>query len=67
MAQKQDDSEASPPTLLTGPLVWTSEHHSILVNDQKVAIKGINWFGFGTLMACVGGGGGREGVISPLA
>lgn len=61
MAQKQDDAEASTPTtLLTGPLVWTSERHSILVNGQKVAIKGINWFGFGTSMACVGRGGKGE-------
>ena len=59
MAQKQD---AGAKTVLTGPLVWTSERHSILVNNQKVAIKGINWFGFGTWLGCgkVGWGGRRR-------
>ena len=33
MAQKPD---AGAKTVLTGPLVWTSERHSILVNGQKV-------------------------------
>ena len=59
MAQKPD---AGAKTVLTGPLVWTSERHSILVNGQKVAIKGINWFGFGTWLGCgkVGWGGRRR-------
>jgi hypothetical protein len=65
MAQEPDEGDATPPTtLLTGPLVWTSEG-CILVNGREVAIKGINWFGFGTSMRAWEGE--RGGLVSPLA
>jgi hypothetical protein len=68
MAHPQDDTDATTPptTLLMGPLVWTSERHSILVNGLKVAIKGINWFGFGTSMRTWEGGRRMSFCLSSL-